>query len=32
MDMPGARVRNNVTMKLIEPTVVETPSSIMPSA
>ena len=32
IDMPGARVRNSVTTKLIEPTVVEMPSNIMPSA
>ena len=32
IDMPGARSRNSVTMKLIEPTVVEMPSSTMPSA
>ena len=32
IDMPGARVRRSVTMKLIAPTVVEMPSKIMPSA
>ena len=32
IDMPGARVRSSVTMKLIEPTVVEMPSMTMPSA
>ena len=30
IDMPGARMRRKVTMKLIEPTVVEIPSSTMP--
>ena len=30
--MPGARVRNTVTMKLAAPTVVEMPRKIMPSA
>ena len=32
IDMPGARVRISVTMKLTEPTVVEMPSRTMPSA
>jgi len=32
IDMPGARMRRNVTTKLIEPTVVEIPSRTMPSA
>ena len=32
IDMPGARMRRNVTTKLIAPTVVEMPSRIMPSA
>ena len=32
IDMPGARVRMSVTTKLIEPTVVETPSITMPKA
>jgi hypothetical protein len=32
IDMPGARVRNSVTTKLMEPTVVEIPSITMPSA
>ena len=32
IDMPGARVRIRVTTKLIEPTVVDRPSSTMPSA
>ena len=32
IDMPGARIRISVTMKLIEPTVVDMPSSTMPSA
>ena len=31
-DMPGARVRSRVTMKLAEPTVVEMPRKIIPSA
>ena len=32
IDMPGARVWISVTMKLIEPTVVDTPSNTIPSA
>ena len=32
IDMPGARMRRKVTTKLIDPTVVEMPSRIMPSA
>ncbi len=32
IDMPGARVRRNVTMKLAAPTVVEMPRKIMPRA
>ncbi|MGF6731678.1 hypothetical protein OKW50_003823 [Paraburkholderia youngii] len=31
-DMPGARILSSVTTKFIEPTVVEMPSSTMPSA
>ena len=32
IDMPGARMRSSVTTKLMEPTVVETPSNTMPNA
>ena len=32
IDMPGARMRMKVTTKFAEPTVVETPKKIMPSA
>ncbi|KGX50627.1 hypothetical protein Y027_5377 [Burkholderia pseudomallei TSV5] len=32
IDMPGARMRSSVTTKFAAPTVVETPSRIMPSA
>ena len=32
IDMPGARMRTSVAMKLTEPTVVEMPSRTMPSA
>jgi hypothetical protein len=32
MDMPGARVRNAVTIKFAAPTVVEIPRNTMPRA
>ena len=31
-DMPGARIRMKVTTKFADPTVVETPRKIIPSA